>query len=881
MNGGKSYVKCLGLCGFSRGGDLSIVDVKDGHIIRIRPLHYDWKYKPEEIPLWEFKGRGKTFRPSMKELNPPFRLVYKNVVYSPTRVRYPLKRVDWNPYGERNPQNRGKSEFVRITWEEAINIIIKEMKRIIEKYGPYAIAIDSEGHGQTKFFHGGCHGVPAYLMKHVGGFTWVTRNPDSWEGWWWGAKHVWGQEPDGWVKFPNILHDIVENTEVILCWGCDYETTNWGWGDQGWSRFGFWLSELGIKQIFICPDLNYAAAIHADKWIPIRPNTDAALQLAIAYVWITEGTYDHEYVSKHCVDFEKFKAYVLGKEDGISKTPKWAEEITGVPARIIKALARLWARKRTSIFHMSGGPYIRGPYATEPARLEVLLLAMQGVGKPGIHQFYFLSMFLSHLPVLLPIFPKSLRDYSAYLNTYAMWAGKPQAADDLMNKELKQVIPKTLLPDAILRPPISWYSHVFISCVTECQFKRFTYPAPGCPEIKMLWKTNNCTLTCWNSGFEYAEAYRSPKIEFILAQSPWLENDCLFADIILPVTTPLEEEDYGSTIVYNTQHANAFYSGKCVEPIGESKSDFEICCMIAEKLGPEIGTPDLLDKFTNGKKNLEEWAREMWEESGLSLLIGFEEIKEKGYYIIPLSPLWNDLEKVPPGLRRFYEDPDDNPLETPSGKIEFYSERLAKYFPNDEERPPVPHYIPYGETWQESLQHPKSKKYPFLLVSNHPRWRMHAQLDHVVWLREIPTCKIKGSDGYYYEPIWINPVDAAKLGIKTGDIVKVFNERGTILCGAFVTERIMPGVVYVEHGSRVDLISLEDRIDRGGAINLIAPHKGGKNTAMMVVSGFLVGVEKVDMEDLIRRYPEAFEKLLHPIAGPYYETYVISTASRR
>jgi trimethylamine-N-oxide reductase (cytochrome c) len=104
----------------------------------------------------------------------------------------------------------------------------------------------------------------------------------------------------------------------------------------------------------------------------------------------------------------------------------------------------------------------------------------------------------------------------------------------------------------------------------------------------------------------------------------------------------------------------------------------------------------------------------------------------------------------------------------------------------------------------------------------------------------------------------------------------VYNERGTVLCGVRITERIMPGVVYVEHGARVDLISLEDKIDRGGAINLIAPHQGGKNTALMVVSGYLVNVEKADLEELRRKYPEAFKKKLHPHIGSYYTTYVLS-----
>ncbi|MEM2370624.1 MAG: molecular chaperone TorD family protein, partial [Candidatus Bathyarchaeia archaeon] len=291
----KSYYKLLGLCGIAQGGNLVRVDVKDGRILRIKPVHYDEKYSLEELERvqWRIEARGKTFESKMKELVAPFALVYKNRVYSPNRVRYPLKRVDWDQKGDRHPENRGKSGYIRISWDEALDIIADEIKRIKDKYGStYAILALADGHQQTKCIHG-MHGTITELFIPLGGCTWAVRNPDSWEGWWWGAKHMWGMEPDG-LQHPqtNLLLDILENTELILCWGCDYETTTWGFGDQGLSVWGFWFRGVGIKQIFICPDLNYGAAVHADKWVPIRPNTDAALQLAIAYVWITEDLYD-------------------------------------------------------------------------------------------------------------------------------------------------------------------------------------------------------------------------------------------------------------------------------------------------------------------------------------------------------------------------------------------------------------------------------------------------------------------------------------------------------------------------------------------------------------------------------------------------------------
>ncbi len=188
----------------------------------------------------------------------------------------------------------------------------------------------------------------------------------------------------------------------------------------------------------------------------------------------------------------------------------------------------------------------------------------------------------------------------------------------------------------------------------------------------------------------------------------------------------------------------------------------------------------------------------------------------------------------------------------------------------------MPHWIPFGKTHQESRLHPRSNEYPLLLVSNHGRWRSHAQLDDVSWFREIQTCKVKGPDGYMYEPVWINPVDAASRNIASGDVVKMFNERGIVLGGAYVTERIMPGVTYQDHGARVDPIT--DGIDRGGANNLISPDRTtSPNTQGQVASGFLVQVEKVSpeqMEEWMKQYPEAFRREYDPDSGLRFDAWI-------
>jgi len=858
--GEEAFVIGLGFCGCFCGSNTAVTDVKDGKIVRIRPLHYDWKYKPEEFNPWKLEVRGKTFEPPLNSLLPPFSLGYKKRVYSPNRVMYPLKRVDWDPNGERNPQNRGNSKFVRISWDEALDIIVSEIKRVKEKYGMYAILAQADGHGEDKVVHG-THGCNTRFLELLGGYTLQIRNPDSWEGWWWGAKHAWGMEPLGQMSPQNnLMLDIAENTGLLLFWGCDPETTPWGWQAQMASRLCYWFTELGIKQIYICPDVNYGAAVHADKWIPIRPNTDAALHLSIAYIWITEGTYDKEYVATHTHGFDKFEEYVLGKEDGIAKTPKWAEDITGVPSRIIKELAGEWASKRTSIAHNNGGSYIRGPYSTEPGRLEALLLAMQGLGKPGANQ---VKMFeWGHIG------KSSVMDLERCPLPRPMMTPNPMAAFRGWNPDPKsklfpkQIIPKPLIHDAILNPPISWYSSTQFMESREDQFVQYHYPVEGCSEIHMIWTDTPSWITCWNDGNSMIKAFRSPKIEFILAQHQWLENDCLFADIILPVSTKFEQEDI--QVDYMSGQFNLIFpEEKCIEPLGESKSDYEVVGMIAERFG-------LLKEYTGGK-TVEEWIQHGYETSGVRDMVSWEELKEKGYYIVPTDPEWK---KYHHGLIDFYEKPEENPLTTPTGKIEFYATGLAKHFPDDDERPPVPHWIPYGESHQESLLHPKAKKYPLLMLSNHPRWGVHSQHDDITWLREIKTCKVRGPDGYQYHTAWIHPSDAAERGVEDGDVVKIYNDRGGFLAGAYVTERIMPGVVSVDHGAKYDPI-VPGELDRGGATDAIAPHKTtSRNVTGIATSGYLIEVERVDLGELMQKYPEAFKRPFHPAAGPSIESFI-------
>jgi len=855
----KTTIKGMALGG--HGAMPAAVDSMDGKVIRIRPLHLDEKYDPKEFNPWKLEVRGKTFDPGYKVALAPFSLAYKKRVYSPNRIKYPLKRVDWDPDGApgsmgpggRNTHNRGKSKFERISWDEAARIIAGEINRVKKEYGPYAILAQGDGHGESKIVHA-AHGIQYEFLKLTGGSTYQFRTPDSWEGWYWGAKHVWGMDSTMGHMDPkdNLVKDMAEHCEQLLFWGCDPETTPWFYLAGLPSRLMLFYRELGIHQVYICPDANYGAAVHADKWIPILPNTDAALQLAVAYVWITEDTYDEEHVERLTVGFDKFADYVLGKQDGIPKTPKWAAEKCGIPSYTIKALAREFAKKVTSIVHSYGGSMIRGPYSSEPARLEVVLLAMQGLGKPGVHQENCWKGFPRS--VVKPTEATEARQGSMY---GYFW---PPPA---------QILPKTLIERAIFsEEPFTFYGSGAQICPTSDQLKEYTYPIPkeeGGSKIHMIWSDTPCRTTCWGHGNYVTEGMQHPSIECVVVQHPWLENDTLFADIILPVNTKLEEQDFG--IDRDAQYFSVFLEDKSLEPLGESKSDYEAVCEVAKAMG-------LLGEFTKGK-TVEEWIKTAYELSGVKDLVTWEKLREKDYYVVPIAPDWQD-DKA--GMHAFVEDPDANPLQTPSGLLEIYSEALATTFPCDQERPAIPKWVERGETHDERLSCLRAKKYPLLMCSNHPRWRLHAQGDDIPWTRETLTGKVKGADGYLYEPLWINPIEAEKRGITSGDIVKVFNERGIVLGGAYVTERVRTQVAYMDHGARCDWIKTGE-IDRGGAINLISPiGTTSKNASGQATSGYLVEVEKLDWGEMQRwreEYPEAFARDYDPASGLRFSAWLV------
>lgn len=874
------------------GGEPTAVDSKDGKIVRIRPLHIDEKYTHEELAdsMWELEVDGKKFRPEYKAAPNYMALAYKERVYSKNRVMKPLKRVDWEPGGDpatMNAANRGKSKFVEISWDEALDIMESEIKRVIDQYGPYSVlCIGEDGHRESKDLHAG-GGMHMTAMNLLGGYTRETRTPDSVEGWYWGAKHFWGSgfnrgggliaPPQNGYSNYNVVKDVTENADLLVFDAGDWELTQ-NYASMFFSRLLKYWEELGKEFVSVDPFCNYTAVCHKTfKWIPILPNTDAALDFGAMYVMITEGIYDKEYVDTHSIGFDKVADYVLGKEDGVPKTPEWASERCGIPPHTIKAYARNLCKKRASHVHYSSGS-IKTPYSHEPGRTQAYLLAMQGMGKPGVQQLHLEAALVAKEKLA----ESSTRPFSLVNHTRMFY---PSA----------QSLPRTAIAEAIRNGHVEWYGSPCIVYVpTDEQFKKFTYPGdpkmglmmaqamaqraglpvpteePRINPVHMLWSEKPCNMNCWNGGFEFQDAIRSDEVEFFVTNHQWMENDSLFADLVLPVTTCLEDDDtMGASMTVGMRWAG--YTPHACDRVGVSKSDWEIALEVLDRFGKR-------EELDLGMTT-DQWLKYGFANSHLTTEVDWDTLVEKGLYYPKLEENWRD---ELPGMRGFYEDPENFPLDTPSGKLEFYSQALADNFPDDKERQPIAKWItggPAEEGWthDESLWGERCKKYPLLVTANPARFRVHVQGDDIAWYREIETTKVKGPDGYLYEPVWMAPEDAEARGIKNGDIVKVYNERGIILTGARISQRITPGSVVVAKGSRVDPIA--PHIDRGGAINLISPEATvSKNCKGFAVTGYLIEAEKLTQEEYDswkKDYPEAFDRAYDAGQGITRDAWVV------
>ena len=312
------------------GGPIAI-HTQDGVIRRIRPIVFD----QNDPKGWVIQARGGEYTPNRKTSPGFIALTEKNRCYSYDRIRYPMIREDFveTPDGQnRNTENRGKSGYRRATWDEALDLVARETKRIQSTYGKESVTAITSSHHSW--------GLLGYKLScfarffRLLGYTQILDNPDSWEGFTWGAPHTYGYYWRlGGTEAFDLLEDAMQNVETMIMWSHDPDTTRGGYAGNESTMWRHWLDDMGVQFIYIDPFNNFSAVKQADKWLAPRPGTDTCLCEAIAYVWLTEGTYDKEYIAKHGHRFDEWKDHILGLgPDATAKTPAWAEEITGVKA---------------------------------------------------------------------------------------------------------------------------------------------------------------------------------------------------------------------------------------------------------------------------------------------------------------------------------------------------------------------------------------------------------------------------------------------------------------------------------------------------------------------------------------------------------------------
>ena len=672
---------------------------------------------------------------------------YRSRQHHKDRLKYPMKRTG----------KRGEGKFERISWDEATDLMVENMARIKEQYGNSALYIPY-GTGSYNQINGIW---PARRLLNLFGGHLGYYNSYSWACISKATPYVYGTNITG-----NQRQDWI-NSKYIIMWGWNPSEMRDGTNSEYFIKKA---RENGARVICIDPRMTLSAVSLADEWIPIRPGTDNAMMDAMAFVMITENLYDKDFVHTHCIGFddtqmpeglekeESFKDYILGTIDGQPKTPGWAEEITGIPKSTIARIAREYATTKPAMLYQGYGMQRRA-YGEQPVRGGCALAAITGnVGNSG--------GWASGIALQAE-------------DGGALWSIFPEGENPLKTK-----IPTFLWSEAVLRG-------------------KEMGPEDGVTgadklnnNIKMIWAVaSNCIIN------QHANINRSIKImedeslvEFFVVQDNFLTPTGMYADLLLPACTQFETwglEDgwkYGDDVMLMP---------KIIEPAGESKSDYQICADIAEKLG-------LKDAFTEGKD----------ERAWVEQFIG--EYRKTRF---PNIPDLDELEKSNAGLyapdvnnakiafEDFRKDPVKHPLSTPSGKIEIFSKQLFD-MNNPKEIPAVPKYI---QEWESPFD-AEAEKYPMQVIGPHYMPRVHSTHHNNDWLSEA-----------FPQRVFLNSIDAKERNIKNGDKVKVYNERGTVILPCRLTKRIMPGVASIPQGAwwKPD----ENGNDIGGSTNTLTSER--------------------------------------------------------
>jgi len=714
--------------------------VKDGKIIRYEPDTGD-------EPQIRACARGR---------------VYRQRLYSPERLKYPMRRV-----GE-----RGEGKFERVTWDEALDEVAEKMNRIKTEYGNSSILF-LPGAGNQGLLHGPI--PPGLMLQQFGGFSRFWGAP-SYEGPLFASMATYGT-----IRTGNSRDDLL-NSKFVIMWGWNPATTIW---DPETNLFLAKVKENGTRIVVIDPRYTDSASTFAHQWIPIRPGTDAAMLIAMAYIIITENLHDRDFIKKHTVGFDAYRDYVLGKDDNEPKTPEWAEKITTVPAGVIKNLAREYATKKPAALIAGWGP-ARTAIGEQYSRAANVLTAITGnIGISGGYAAGFMRAYSSRETAHI----NSDAQKSKIDKSKGIPSANPVENGSLPRKDsLYKLSGGTNATSARIHQSKVWDAIL--------RGRAGGYPA----DLKMAYVVaSNCLNQYQNSNLG-AKALKS--LDFVVVHEQFMTATARYADILLPVNTFMERTDIAPPWLGSPYY---IYQNKAIDSMFESKSDLEIC----RELAPRIGVPadffnmtdeGILRMFTSRRKDITD----------------FDAMKKDGVLKIELpEPIVSFKEQI--------RDPENNPFPTLSRKIEIDCDHIAEM--ENPRIPSIPKYLGHDEHYDASL----AKQYPLQLLTAHSKVRTHSSLEMIPWLQEIES-----------HGVWINPIDAEQRNIDDGDRVYVFNDRGRIRIPAKVTERIMPGVVNVCQGAWYT--PDKNGVDIGGCANTLTQDEHSPGGALAMNSA-LVQVE--------------------------------------
>lgn len=705
-------------------------------------------------------------------------------LYSETRVKYPMVRKGYLE-GNKDTTLRGHDEWVRVSWDKAFELVANEFKRIRTEGGAENIFGGSYGWKSSGALHS-CRTLLHRYLNATGGFVGHKGDYST------GAAQVIMPHVLGTIEVyeqQTSWETILESGEIVVLWSANPMTTlriAWTSTDQKGIEYFKKLKESGKRIICIDPVRSESCEYLGAEWIPIHTATDVPLMLGIAHTLVMENKHDKDFLKKYTVGYDKFEAYLLGKEDNQPKDAQWASKICGVPTEVIKQLALDFSSKRTML--MAGWGMQRQRHGEQTHWMLVTLASMLGqIGLPG--GGFGLSYHYSNGGVPTAT-GGSLSSISATLESNSSNTGQSWLA-----KTSELSFPLARIADVLLNPgkKIQYNGH------------QITYP-----DIKLIYWTGGNPFVHHQDTNTLVKAWQKPDT-IIVNEINWTPT-ARMADIVLPVTTSYERNDLTMSGDYASMHI--FPMKQVVEPQFEAKNDYDIFKELSKRAGVE-------DKFTENKSEMD-WLKSFYQDA-------FEGARKNRVIMPKFEKFWeenkpitfNTTDKAKKWVRyeQFRNDPLLNPLGTPSGKIEIYSDTIAKMNYDD---------CKGYASWivPEEYAGNVTAEEPLALVTPHPYYRLHSQLAHTS-LRQ----KYAVNDR---EPVLIHTEDAKARGIANGDIVRLFNKRGQVLAGAVVTDGIIQGTVALREGAWYDPLDLgvsEKPLCKNGCPNVLTRDEGTSKLA--------------------------------------------------